>query len=166
MVQIGLEGAQQLGERLNALPDHLRSALTEKINSCAGALYSQVVDVNLNSGVLQARSGALRASIELEIVAQDSRVDARIFSNGDAPYAAILEYGGKTAAHEILPDKAKALAFVLNGKRVFARRIEHPGSLFAEHAYLRSALNDMSDEIASSLRQTLVGVAGRLKDKS
>lgn len=142
MLQIGLAGAAELRARLNALPDNLRAALMEKVGSLAQALYSQVVDVNLSGGVLSARSGALRNSIQLEIGSQDSRIDAEIFSNRDVPYAAILEFGGKTAAHEILPDKARALAFVMNGKQMFARRIEHPGSQFEARSYLRSALEE------------------------
>jgi len=166
MLQIALEGAQQLEAQLNGLPDGLRLALAAKMNSLAEALYSQVVDVNLNGAVLQTRSGALRQSIRFELETRDARIEARIFSNGETPYAAILENGGKTAAHEILPDKAKALAFVMNGKQMFARRIEHPGSQIAEHSYLRSALDEQGDEIASNLRQTIVAVAGQLKDKS
>lgn len=164
MLKIGMTGDAELAARLSAMPDGLRSALTAKVGSLAQALYSQVVDVNLNGGVLNARSGALRDSIRIAIDPQDTQIGAEIFSNGDTPYAAILEYGGKTAAHEILPDKAKALAFVLNGKQMFARRIEHPGSQIAAHSYLRSALDDESDEILSSLRQTVIGVAQGMKE--
>ena len=44
--------------------------------------------------------------------------------------------GGRTAAHEILPDKAQALAFVVGGALRFARRVEHPGSTIPARAYL------------------------------
>lgn len=40
------------------------------------------------------------------------------------PYAAIHQFGGKTAAHKIVPRRAKALAF--NG--VVVRSVNHPGS--------------------------------------
>ena len=33
----------------------------------------------------------------------------------------------------------------------FARKVEHPGSLIPERSYLRSALEDMKDEILASL---------------
>ena len=66
-------------------------------------------------------------------------------------YAAIQEYGGKTSAHEILPAKGDVLAFVIGGVQHFARRVEHPGSLIPERSYLRSALDDMKDEILASL---------------
>lgn len=123
MLEISLEGADDLSARLNALPDQMREALTEKIDALAQALYAQVVGVNLDGALVSVRSGALRNSIEVETQSQDGAFGARVFSNGDVAYAAIFEFGGKTAAHEILPDKAKALAFFMNGKQVFARRI-------------------------------------------
>src|SRR5208337_469642 len=124
MLQISLEGQEALAERLGVLPDRLRAALAEKVDALAQSLFSQVVGVNLSGGVLNARSGLLRDSIQVEASQRDDQIGAEIFSDGDVPYAAIQEFGGKTAAHEILPDKARVLAFVMNGKQVFARKIE------------------------------------------
>ena len=46
---------------------------------------------------------------------------ATIGSSGDVKYAAIQEYGGRTSAHEIVADKAQALAFLVGGALRFAR---------------------------------------------
>jgi phage gpG-like protein len=156
MLQISLDGAAEFSARLDALK--------EKVQALASALYAQVVGVNLSGSVLNGRSGALRDSIQIDVQSQDSRIDAEIFSDGDVPYAAILEFGGKTAAHEILPDKARALAFLTNGKQVFARRIQHPGSTFAARSYLGGALDDASGEIASTLREVIAAAAEQLKE--
>ena len=164
MLQIHLEGQQALAERLGVLPDRLRAALAEKVDALAQNLFSQVVSVNLSGGVLNARSGALRDSIQVALSQQDNRIDAEIFSNGDAPYAAIQEFGGKTAAHEILPDKARVLAFVANGKPLFARRVQHPGSQIPERSYLRSALDEQGENILPDLREIVRSLAGDLKD--
>ena len=164
MLQISLEGQQALAERLGVLPDRLRAALAEKVDALAQNLFSQVVSVNLSGGVLNARSGALRDSIQVALSQQDNRIDAEIFSNGDAPYAAIQEFGGKTAAHEILPDKARVLAFVANGKQLFARRVQHPGSQIPERSYLRSALDEQGENILQDLREIVRSLAGDLKD--
>ena len=56
-------------------------------------------------------------------------------------------------AHEILPDKAQALAFVAGGAQRFARKVEHPGSLIPERSYLRSSLEEMRDEIVAALAE-------------
>ncbi len=81
---------------------------------------------------------------------------ATIGSNGDVKYAAIQEFGGKTAAHEILPGKAQALAFIAGGALRFARKVEHPGSAIPERSYLRSTLDEMSDEIVAALTDAAV----------
>jgi phage gpG-like protein len=164
MLQISLDEAAEFSARLDVLPDQLRAALTEKVQALASALYAQVVGVNLSGSILNALSGALRDSIQIDVQAQDARVDAKIFSDGDVPYAAILEFGGKTAAHEILPNKARALAFLTNGKQVFARTIQHPGSTFAARSYLGGALDDASGEIVSTLREVVSAAAEQLKE--
>jgi phage gpG-like protein len=164
MLHISLEGQQALAARLGVLPDRLRAALAEKVGALAQILFSRVVGVNLSGGVLNPRSGALRDSIEVESSWQDDRIDAEIFSNGDAPYAAIQEFGGKTAAHEILADKSRVLAFVANGKQVFARRVEHPGSQIPARSYLRSALDEQGGDIAQGLMEIVLALAGDLKD--
>ena len=146
------------------MPDRLRAALAEKVDALAQSLFAQVVDVNLSGGVLRAQSGALRDSIRIQTSQQDGFVGADIFSDGDVPYAAIQEYGGKTAAHEILPDKARVLAFVVNGKQVFARRIQHPGSQIPERSYLRSALEEQGDDIAQGLTDVVTRLSEDLKD--
>jgi phage gpG-like protein len=164
MLQISVEGQQALAERLGVLPDRLRAALAEKVDALAQNLFSQVVGVNLSGGVLNMRSGALRDSIQVALSRQDDRIEAEIFSNGDAPYAAIQEFGGKTAAHEILPDKATVIAFVANGKQLFARRVQHPGSQIPERSYLRSALDEQGENILQDLTEIVRSLAGDLKD--
>jgi len=166
MLQLSLEGQAELAERLGAMPDRLRAALAEKVDALAQNLFARVVGVNLSGGVLQVRSGALRDSIRMQASQQDGAIGVEIFSDGDAPYAAIQEYGGKTAAHEILPDKAQLLAFAMNGKQVFARKIQHPGSQIPERSYLRSALEEQSDDIAQGLTNVVTRLSKDLKESA
>ncbi|SNB60129.1 Bacteriophage HK97-gp10, putative tail-component [Rhodoblastus acidophilus] len=164
MLQFSPEGVADLAAKLAALPDGLRAALAEKIDALAQDLLAQVVDVNLSGAVLNARSGALRNSIQLRNQDQGASLGVAVVADGGAPYAAIQEYGGKTAAHEIVPDKATVLAFIAGGKQAFARRVHHPGSEIPERSYLRSALAEKSAEIKQALRQTLAEAAQRAKD--
>ena len=143
-------GQAELAERFAATPDRLRAALAEKVEALAQNLFAQVGD-NLSGGVLQAQSGALRDSIQMQISERDGGIGAEIFSDGSVAYAAIQEYGGKTAAHEILPDKSRVLAFVMNGKQMFARVIHHPGSQIPARPYLGAALDEQRDDIARGL---------------
>jgi len=58
-----------------------------------------------------------------------------------------------------VPDKAKALAFVVGGKHIFARVVHHPGSRFPARPYLASALSDEADEIAVALKSAAIAAA-------
>ena len=105
----------------------------------------------LSGQLLTAVSGDLRASIVSEAGLDGDLVVASVGSAGDVKYAAIQEYGGRTAAHEILPAKANALAFVAGGALHFAKRVEHPGSVIPERSYLRASLEEMTPEIVAAL---------------
>jgi phage gpG-like protein len=137
--------------RLDAMPDQVRAALLTKIDALQLQLTDYVKDNKLSGQVLQMRTGALRDSIVSQIVDDGDVISVQVSSSGDVKYAAIQEFGGKTGAHDILPDKAKALAFLVGGVQVFAKVVHHPGSTIPERSYLRSTLADMKDEILDGL---------------
>ena len=151
-----VSASAELRQRLDAMPAAVQAALAAKATDLATRLRDHVVKDKLSGQLLKVRSGALRASIQAEVTLDEDAVLARVFSAGDVKYAAIQEYGGRTAAHDILPDRAKALAFLAGGETVFARIVHHPGSTIPEHAYLRSALADMAGEIVSELKAAAI----------
>src|SRR5579885_723365 len=73
----------------------------------------------------------------------------------DSKYAAIHEFGGTILPHQIVPDKAKALAFLVGGKQAFAMRVNLPAIAMAERSYLRSSLAEMADEIKAGLSEAI-----------
>ena len=143
------------------MPEALASGLAAKTAELSAALAERVRNDKLAGAVLKSRSGALRDSIAANVWADGDGVVASVGSVGDVKYAAIEEYGGRTAAHEILPDKAQALAFVVGGAMRFAREVEHPGSLIPERSYLRSSLDEMSVDIVATLAEAAVEVLER-----
>jgi phage gpG-like protein len=151
MFALQLNGIEDASARLEAYPAALAAALDAKASELTTALVDLVQNDKLSGGVLNLRSGALRDSIVASVSTDADGVLASVGSEGDIKYAAIQEYGGKTSAHEILPVKAQALAFVAAGSQHFARRVEHPGSLIPERSYLRSSLDDMQGEILAAL---------------
>jgi len=50
-----------------------------------------------------------------------------------------------------VPDKAKALAFLVGGKQAFAARINLPAVVLPERSYMRASLAEMADEIRDGL---------------
>jgi phage gpG-like protein len=153
MMTVALAGEDALRARFDALPAAMIEGLMAKASTLAQALADKVKDEKLSGGVLNAVSGALRASIVADAGVDDSGVFASVGSAGDVKYAAIQEYGGKTAAHEIVATKANALAFAIGGATIFAKRVMHPGSNIPERSYLRSSLAEMADEIVAALAE-------------
>jgi phage gpG-like protein len=140
---------------LAAMPDRVRQALSSKANALAVALEAKIQQ-KLSGGVLNMRSGALARSIIATVDESSADVAVRIGSSGDVKYAAIQEFGGTIPPHEIVPDKAKALAFFVGGKQVFAARVNLPAVTMPERSYLRASLAEMAGEITDGLSEAVV----------
>lgn len=67
------------------------------------------------------RTGRLRQSIRVEKIGP-----LEYFIGPTVEYAIYVKKG--TRPHEIRPRRARALRFVINGKVVFAKKVEHPGT--------------------------------------
>jgi len=73
-----------------------------------------------------------------------------------APYAIFVELG--TKAHEILPRKAQALRFWIDGEIVFAKRVWHPG--FPGKRYIQAAYEKAREQLpklAEKILRELIG---------
>ena len=140
---------------LTDMPERLRDALSAKAGALAAALEAKVQQ-KLAGGVLNARTGALARSIVTTIEESSAGVSVSIASNGDVKYAAIHEFGGTIPPHQIVPDKARALAFLVGGKQVFATRVNLPAVTMPERSYLRSSLAEMAEEIGEELIEAAV----------
>lgn len=152
MLSISFQGLDAVDARFSAFPAELMAALGKTSNQLADALLDKIKFDKLAGDALQLRSGALAASITTEVTADSDSVMVSAGSSG-VPYAAIQEYGGRTAAHEILPSKAQALAYLQGGALRFARRVEHPGSKIPERSYLRSSLAELGDAIETQFAE-------------
>jgi phage gpG-like protein len=156
MLAVSLTGADELGARMDGAPAAVRAAVAAKSAALAGQLL-ELVRSKLNGGVLKSRSGALAASVGVGGPAIDGdQIVTTLFAGGYLKYAAIQEYGGVTSPHDILPERAKALAFLMGGEQVFARIVHHPGSHIPERSYLRSSLAEMADRIESEMKAAVL----------
>lgn len=134
--------------------DGVRDALMNKAAALCNALDARVRQ-NLSGEVLYTRSGTLANSVSSSIDDDELRVSISTSSIG-VPYAAIQEFGGKTAAHDIVAVKSKVLAFSGVGGEIFARRVRHPGSTIPARSYLLSALSDMREGARLAWKQAVV----------
>jgi phage gpG-like protein len=132
----------------------VQDALLSRADAFRNALEARI-QAKLNGGVLRSRSGALAASIQSAVEDDGSAVSILASSSGLA-YAAIQEFGGKTAAHDIIAVKAKALAFNAGAGQAFARSVHHPGSNIPARSYIGGSLSEMGEDIVSGLKQAVL----------
>lgn len=156
MLNVTVTGDRQIVERLRSLPPSLQAILQAKTTRLALKLQAHVQLDKLSGQVLNIRSGALKASISNEVTTEASAVYGRVFSSGDVKYAAIHEFGGTIPAHDIVPNKAQALAFMAGGKQVFAKIVHMPAVNMPERSFLRSSLADMAAEISATLKAAVI----------
>ena len=131
-----------------------KALLKATIASLAIRLQNRV-KAKLGGEVLKGSGGALQRSIRYDVRELGELVQGRVFSRGIV-YAAIHEFGGKTRPHLIEAKNAKALHFMMDGKEVFAKYVNHPGSKIPERSYLRSSLREMEPEIRRELLRTMM----------
>lgn len=155
MFTVELIGDKALVQRLTAMPSGVQQSLRRKVTSLALQLEA-LVKRKLSGDVLNVVTGALRRSISEEITTTPTSVSAKVFSSGDVKYAAIHEYGGTIDIPEIVPVKAQALHFVINGKDIFAMRVRAHTVTMPERSFLRSSLDDMRAQIVEGMREAVV----------
>lgn len=154
MFEVSVSGGAEVVARFGEMPQRIHDAILFKMIELEQQLIAKV-RANLSGAVLKTQSGALLNSIRGDIRDTPTEINATVGSYG-VEYAAIQEYGGKTRAHNIVPSKAQALHFIVEGREVFAAIVRHPGSNVPARSYLNSALADMEDEITIGLIGAIV----------
>jgi hypothetical protein len=129
--------------RLEAMPAALHERVLQTMMRLAGEL------VALAQAKAPRKSGKLAASIHSRIIDGPRSITAKVGS--PLRYAAAQEFGAHIPAHDLAARKAKAMAFMLGGKQVFATSDHFPGAVIPPHSFLRTALRDLAPEIVSSL---------------
>ena len=156
MISVQIINGDRIAARLQGCTSRIRSAIREAIQITAIDLEAQVKE-KLSGPVLRVRSGRLRNSIVSAVTDDATSVTGTVAAN--TPYAAIQEYGGTTRAHLIQARDAQSLAFMMGGKMVFAKSVQHPGSNIPARSYLRSTLAEnagtISDRLSHAVQQAL-----------
>jgi phage gpG-like protein len=154
LLTIQLVGDRELVAKFTAMPSKVHASLLKKVTVLALQLESKV-KAALSGPVLKVQTGALRRSIFETVEDSPTKVIGKVASSGDVKYAAIHELGGVIPAHDIVPNKAQALAFVMGGKQVFAKRVHIPDVTMPQRSFLRSSLADMAPQIEQGLRDAV-----------
>jgi len=147
----GIAGLEATIERLQSLPGAVADGLARALARASLDLQADAQG-KLSRGVLQSRTGALRASILATVSASTGRASAEIGS--DLPYAAFQEYGFEgietVSAHLRTIKQAFGRPLRAGSERIavgaYDRKVDYPA-----HSFLRSALADREPEIISGL---------------
>lgn len=131
--------------RLAGMSNKLLAALTKKTTALRLMLEAKAKE---NAPV---KSGRLRRGIFSDQSATATSVEGRVAESADVPYAKWVERG--TDPHDILPNKAKALAFMVGGSQVFSKIVHHPGT--KAQWYMRNSLREMTPEIIAGYKATV-----------
>jgi hypothetical protein len=115
-----IENMRRKGPRIVAV-------LMAKMTVLMYQLSSYIQSTKLSGQVLGVRTGILRSSVHaIPATAQGTRLTAAVeAAGGPAFYGRIFENGGKST-YTILATKKRALSFIMDGKRVFAKSVNHP----------------------------------------
>lgn len=156
MFNVVLTGDRELIAHIDRMPSAVRDMLRRKIRELALRLKGKIQREKLSGQVLNVVTGALRRSIQDGVEETDTGIFGEVFSSGDVKYARIHEFGGKTRAHRIYPKKADALAFMMGGRQVFAKWVDHPGSVMPERSFMRSSLAEMAPVIVREMKEAVI----------
>jgi len=133
--------------------------LDRKLAALSRLAQGDVLEQALHAGAQEIRNaahdkapyltGTLRRSIHSETTEKNgAKVTVQVGT--DLEYAAMQEFGGT-----VVPKRAKMLAFEVDGKKVFARKVEIPA-----HPYLRPAFDEQKGE---AVRQFRLAVADQVR---
>ena len=140
-------------DALDNLPPEVANAVRNKVLQLTSRLQHHIVADKLQGQVLHHRSGALGRSIQMKTYESENTFTGEVYSTGDVKYAGIHEFGGVIPAHDIFPKNAEALAFMMDGKQVFAKVVHMPDVTMPERSFMRSSLADMADTIVKEIKE-------------
>ena len=143
----------RITESIRSLFPEIKSGVGRSMARLVIALSNKIKFEKLTGQVLRNRSGRLRDSISPRVTESGNTVVGEVGTN--VAYASIHEYGGRTPAHDIFPRKGRALAFMMGGKQVIVKSVHHPGSVFPERSFMRTALNEMEPQIRAEFENAI-----------
>ena len=162
-IQIEITGQEKLKEVINSVSSangRLKSAIGSAANSFANDVLRNIKEKYLSGPrpeKLGVKSEMLRARTIYSIDQSGNNIQIKWGNN--LPYGRIHEYGGRTSAHTILPKRKDILSFIVNGKRVYTKRVNHPGSVIRKRPYLRPGLEDLLPEFRQKISDMVTDIA-------
>jgi len=154
MLKIGFNNTDAVAvENMRKRGPKIIAALAQRLTLLMFKLQRKIQTEKLQGQVLHHRSGKLFGSIHATPAkVEGTKLVGQVSgAGGPAWYGQVHENGG-TRAYVILPVNKKALKFVMGGKDIFAKRVNHPP--LPQRSFMASSLAEMREEIITSVQQT------------
>lgn len=159
MISGHVEGVEQVVHRFEAFTPQVHDRLVRVIRGIGLDLKGYIQQSKLQGQVLRHRTGWLSSHVTAKTSDSGETITTEVGVDTKAvPYARIHEYGGVTKPHVIVARRAQSLAFVAGGKTVFARKVNHPGSVMPERSYMRSGLADRAEIYHDKILEAVIEV--------
>lgn len=177
MINDWIIGAEEVTRRLRAIPDGVRSNLTDSIGRLTLKLQRKVKQEKLSGQVLKVRTGTLRRSVDQSMVTDGNSIAGVVSTN--VKYGKAHEYGfqgtvQQTVKEHLRRSKEQMKAAILkrkDGMSFVSKRGKKNGAILVrehtrtaqinlpERSFLRSALRDMEGEIIKSINKAVSNAA-------
>ena len=129
--------------------ENLELALAKRLDQLDAELQRRVVE-NLQGPILNQRTGKAARSVEMiPATISDTSIEGSVQAGGGTAYYLRFQEDG-TAAYQIVPNRAKVLAFEIGGKTIFSKRVQHPG--LPARRPVGQTFDAMRDEIIAALQ--------------
>ena len=152
MIELRILNSQQVEDFINGRAPRVIEGITREMQRQMVLLQAKVVGEKLSGQVLKTRTGTLRRSIGQAVEAGAETVLGTVFADPSVPYAKVHEYGG-TRAYVIEAQRAKALRFIINGRPVFRKRVNHPP--LPMRSFMRTSLAERRSAIVAGLSESI-----------
>jgi hypothetical protein len=154
MLKISMTGGERLVEGLKTKPVTILNVLSSKLTQLMFQLQRYIVTQKLSGQILKRRTGILAGSVRaIPATLEGTKIVAAVEAGGGpAFYGAVHEHGG-THAYPIVAVRARALAFMMDGKKVFAKSVMHPAAQM--RAFMAPSLAENEANIRAELQLAL-----------
>ena len=141
-------GAPEVRDRVLALKPAILANTKTALDQWAEELASYIQRDKLSGNPVQARTGALRDSINPIAEQEGDLITADAGGGAGLDYARAIEFGSRP--HEIVPRRANFLRFEVDGRIVYTKHVNHPGN--RPFRYMRGGFEDMQPQGIEAIR--------------
>jgi len=145
MTSVGSADISRLTEALEAASKQSGTTTQQVLIQASNQILAEM------EALVPVKTGKLRRSLSIKVESSKVIIGP---NETQAPYAGYVEFG--TRPHEILPKKGKYLVFTVGGKKVFATKVNHPGT--QPQPYVKPAFEKWVDSLGTMAAEANVKV--------